>query len=142
MFGAGGIWLTTRRIDGQFPNFRQLLPEPFEHELALPREELLDVVRRVVADGPAELAAPLALRRRRADGLRPDPGRRRGPRVAAGAVTGEPLEIGFNAEFLRDGLESVPRTSCAEADQPAAARRDHGEADDFVYLIMPIRLAG
>ena len=33
-----GVWLTTRRIDGQFPNYRQLLPEAFEHELTLPRE--------------------------------------------------------------------------------------------------------
>src|SRR3954467_10701885 len=31
--GASGAWLTTRRIDGQFPNYRQLLPEQFEHEL-------------------------------------------------------------------------------------------------------------
>ena len=41
-----GVWLTTRRIDGQFPNYKQLLPEAFEHELTLPRDELLDVVRR------------------------------------------------------------------------------------------------
>src|SRR5919106_2959467 len=33
VFGVEGIWLTTRRIDGQFPNFRQLLPETFEHEV-------------------------------------------------------------------------------------------------------------
>ena len=31
VFGLDGVWLTTRRIDGQFPNFRQLLPETFEH---------------------------------------------------------------------------------------------------------------
>ena len=30
---ADGVWLTTRRIDGQFPNYKQLLPEAFEHEL-------------------------------------------------------------------------------------------------------------
>src|SRR5207247_319964 len=44
---ADDVWLTTRRIDGQFPNYKQLLPETFEHELTLPRNELLDVVRRV-----------------------------------------------------------------------------------------------
>ena len=27
VFGTGDAWLTTRRIDGQFPNYRQLLPE-------------------------------------------------------------------------------------------------------------------
>src|SRR3954454_10757127 len=46
VFGTEGVWLTTRRIDGQFPNYRQLLPEQFEHVLTLPRTELLEVVRR------------------------------------------------------------------------------------------------
>jgi DNA polymerase-3 subunit beta len=35
LFSVGGVWLTTRRIDGQFPNYRQLLPESFEHELKI-----------------------------------------------------------------------------------------------------------
>ena len=37
LFSTNGVWLTTRRIDGQFPNYRQLLPESFEYELTLPR---------------------------------------------------------------------------------------------------------
>src|SRR4029077_18442019 len=60
VFGSEGTWLTTRRIDGQFPNYRQLLPEQFEHELDLPREELLDVVRRVSV--MAQRNSPLRLR--------------------------------------------------------------------------------
>ena len=46
IFGVDEVWLTTRRIDGQFPDYKQLIPETFEHEVRLPREELLDVVRR------------------------------------------------------------------------------------------------
>ncbi|MDQ3065804.1 MAG: DNA polymerase III subunit beta, partial [Actinomycetota bacterium] len=45
VFGTGEAWLTTRRIDGQFPNYRQLLPDAFEVELTLPKVELADVVR-------------------------------------------------------------------------------------------------
>src|SRR5881392_3895667 len=47
VFGTGDAWLTTRRIDGQFPNYKQLVPEAFEHEVPVGRDELLDVVRRV-----------------------------------------------------------------------------------------------
>jgi DNA polymerase-3 subunit beta len=47
VFAADDVWLTTRRIDGQFPNYKQLLPEAFEHDVTLPRNEVLDVVRRV-----------------------------------------------------------------------------------------------
>src|SRR5512132_4362227 len=46
VFVADDVWLTTRRIDGQFPNYKQLLPETFEAEVTMPREEFLDVVRR------------------------------------------------------------------------------------------------
>ena len=54
------------------------------------------------------------------------------------------LEIGFNADFLRDGLESVVRRDGpAQADQPPAAGLiAAADGDDFSYLIMPIRLAG
>ncbi len=48
-----------------------------------------------------------ALRGGRADGVRADPGHRRGARVDPIDYAGEPLEIGFNPDFLRDGLEAV-----------------------------------
>jgi DNA polymerase-3 subunit beta len=143
LFSAGGVWLTTRRIDGQFPNYRQLLPETFEHELTVSRVELLDVVRR--ASVMIQRATPLQLR------------------FAAGEVevvarthevgeskesmpvaySGEPLEIGFNAEFLREGLESVEgddvRMKLISPLRPAILT---DEGDDFTYLVMPIRLPG
>ena len=37
IFGAGAAWLTTRRIDGQFPNVAQLRPETFDVELEMNR---------------------------------------------------------------------------------------------------------
>jgi DNA polymerase-3 subunit beta len=91
------------------PELQAADPGDVRARVALPREEFLEVVRRA-RDGAAELAAAAALRRGRADDLGADAGRRRGEGVAAGAVRGEPLEIGFNPEFLRDGLESVART--------------------------------
>src|SRR5438874_12255815 len=60
VFLADGVILTSRRIDGQFPNYKQLLPETFEHELTLPRTELLDVVRRAAV--MAQRNSPLRLR--------------------------------------------------------------------------------
>src|SRR5919206_351703 len=60
VFAADDVWLTTRRIDGQFPNYKQLLPETFEHELTLPRAELADVIRRAAV--MAQRNSPLRLR--------------------------------------------------------------------------------
>jgi DNA polymerase III subunit beta len=143
VFGADGTWLTTRRIDGQFPNYRQLLPEQFEHELSLPREELLEVVRRVSL--MAQRNSPLRLRF--ADGeltvsaVTQDVGEARESLPAP--FTGDTMEIGFNAEFLRDGLDSVDSdTVKLKLISPLRPAVLEGESDDYVYLIMPIRLAG
>jgi len=143
VFGADSTWLTTRRIDGQFPNYRQLLPEQFEHEVLLPRDEALEVVRRVSL--MAQRNSPLRLRF--ADGeltvsaITQDVGEAR--EALPAPYTGDSMEIGFNAEFLRDGLESVESDSIKfKLISPLRPAVLEGEADDYVYLIMPIRLAG
>ena|SRR5919108_761624 len=143
IFSTGDALLTTRRIDGQFPNYNQLVPEAFEHELALPREELLDVVRRVSV--MAQRNSPLRLRFAEGEltvsAQTQDVGEARESLPVS--FIGEPLEIGFNAEFLRDGIESVAgeqlRMKLISPLRPAVLQ---GESDDFLYLIMPIRLAG
>jgi len=57
--------------------------------------------------------------------------------------SGEPLEIGFNPEFLRDGLESVDTDEIAlRLISPLRPGLLRSESENFSYLIMPIRLAG
>ncbi|HEV2590430.1 MAG TPA: DNA polymerase III subunit beta [Gaiellaceae bacterium] len=143
VFGADGTWLTTRRIDGQFPNYRQLLPEQFEHEVPLPREEALEVVRRVSL--MAQRNSPIRLRF--ADGELTVRAVTQDVGEAAESLpvpyNADPLEIGFNAEFLRDGLDSVEAdTITFKLISPLRPAVLEGDSDDYVYLIMPIRLAG
>ena len=143
IFGVDGVWLTTRRIDGQFPNYRQLLPEAFEHELTLPRAELLDVVRRTAV--MAQRNSPLKLRF--GDGELTISAQTQEVGEASEslpvAYSGEPLEIGFNAEFLRDGVESVAADELQlKLISPLRPGLIQAEGDAFWYLIMPIRLAG
>jgi DNA polymerase-3 subunit beta len=142
-FATGGVVLTSRRIDGQFPNYRQLLPEQFEHELQLPRDDLLEVVRRVGL--LAQRNSPLRLRF--ADGELTVSARTQDVGEAREALpapfASDALEIGFNADFLRDGLESIDsdtvRVKLISPLRPAVLQ---GDTDDYTYLIMPIRLAG
>jgi DNA polymerase III subunit beta len=143
VFGTGNTWLTTRRIDGQFPDVSRLLPESFEIEVDLPRAELRDVVRR--AGVMALRNAPLRLRF--ADGeltisaQSQDVGETRESLPAA--YSGEPLEIGFNAEFLADGVDAVRGdTVRLKLINPLRPGLITSADDSFWYLIMPIRLAG
>jgi DNA polymerase III subunit beta len=143
IFRAGEVWLTSRRIDGQFPNYKQLLPESFEIELTTPRVALLEVVRR--AGLMAQRNAPLRLRF--AEGELTVSAQTQDVGEATESLpidyAGEELEIGFNPDFLRDGLEAV----VADTVQLKLINRlrpglIEAPSESFSYLIMPIRLAG
>jgi DNA polymerase III subunit beta len=143
VFGTGEAWLTTRRIDGQFPNYRQLLPDTFEVELTLPKAELADVVRRasVLALRNSPLRLRLAEGELTVSAQTQDVGETRETMPAA--YSGEEFVIGFNAEFLRDGVDSIVGDDVKmKLINPLRPAILEDAAGDFTYLIMPIRLAG
>ncbi len=142
VFAIAGVVLSSRLIEGQFPNYRQLLPETYEHELALAGGEVTDVVRRISL--LAQKNAPLRLSFQPGEltisAQTPDIGEARESLPVA--FQGEPFEIGFNPEFLRDGLEGIESGDIVlkliSPLRPGLIQA----ADDpgFLYLIMPIRL--
>jgi DNA polymerase III subunit beta len=142
IFTVGDVVLSSRLVEGRFPNYQQLLPDSYEHELRVGRTELLEVVRRVSL--LAQKNAPLRLRFSEGtldvSAQTPDVGEARESLPVP--FGGEPLEIGFNPEFFRAGLES------AESDdlvlklisplRPGLIQS--GDDGGFLYLVMPIRL--
>ncbi|MCS7006579.1 MAG: DNA polymerase III subunit beta [Thermoleophilia bacterium] len=143
VFAAADVWLTTRRIDGQFPNYRQLLPDAFEVELELPRGPLLETIRRAAV--LTQRNTPLRLRfssdELRVSAQTQDVGE--AEETLPIAYGGEPLEIGFNPEFLRDGLEAIgAETVEVKLINPLRPGLLASPSEGFWYLIMPIRLAG
>jgi DNA polymerase-3 subunit beta len=142
VFELGENVLSSRLIDGQFPNYRQLLPESVEHELRLSSAELTDVVRRIslLAQKNAPLRLSFSEGTLTVSAQTPDVGE------ASEAVPvpfhGEPFEIGFNPDFLRDGLESIDSEELVlkliSPLRPGLI--ESPDSGDFVYLIMPIRL--
>ncbi len=142
LFRVDGIVLSSRLIDGQFPNYRQLLPEAYEHELRLDAAELTDVVRRIslLAQKNAPLRLAFAEGEVTISAQTPDVGEAR--ETLPVPFHGDGLEIGFNPEFLRDGLESVDAEQLVlkliNPLRPGLI--EAGDESGFLYLIMPIRL--
>jgi len=142
LFVVGRVILSSRLIDGQFPNYRQLLPESFEHELRIAGGELTDVVRRIslLAQKNAPLRLSFTPGELTVSAQTPDVGEARESLPVA--FQGEPLEIGFNPEFLRAGLEAIEEGDVV-LKLISPLRPGLIEAADesrFQYLIMPIRL--
>ncbi len=142
-FAAGAFRLTSRLIDGQFPDFAQLLPDSYEHELDIDAAELLDAVKRIgllaQRNTPLKLAfseGELNISAETAD-------------IGAGSegmplagYSGDPIDIGFNPDFLREGLESAAseRITLKLISPFRPGLIEAGEAGEFRYLVMPIRL--
>lgn len=142
VFRVGGVTLSSRLIEGQFPNYRQLLPESYDHEVRVARTELLDVVRRVSL--LAQKNAPLKLQFKPGEltvsAQTPDVGE--ASEMLPVPFEGEELAIGFNPAFLRDGLEGVRGDEIVvKLISPLRPGLLQSEDDPgFLYLVMPIRL--
>ncbi|MEX2107968.1 MAG: DNA polymerase III subunit beta [Solirubrobacterales bacterium] len=142
VFKAGAVLLNTTLIDGQFPNFRQLLPESYDHDVRLPRSDFLDVTRRVsqLAQRNAPLRLSFSSGELKVSASTPDVGD--AEETMPAAFEGEAMEIGFNPEFLKDGIESVTGDEVLlrliSPLRPGLLQPVDNE--DFRYLVMPIRL--
>jgi DNA polymerase-3 subunit beta len=142
VFRVAGVVLSSRLIEGQFPSWRQLIPEAFEHDVRLPREEFLEITRRIsqLAQRNAPLRLAFAEGELTVAAETPDIGDASEGMPAP--YSGEPLEIAFNPQFLVEGVESVPTEQVAiqlsSPLRPGLLRPVDG--DDFSYLVMPIRL--
>jgi DNA polymerase III subunit beta len=140
-FRTGRLTLTSRLIEGEFPNYRQLLPERYENRLTASRQQLLDAVRRVglLARESSPVKMEFNALGVRLSSSSPDLGG--AVEVVEATFEGDELTAAFNPTYLVDGL------TAAVGDRVVVEVRDglkpgviKGEAEAFVYLVMPVRL--
>jgi DNA polymerase-3 subunit beta len=142
VFEAGNATLSSRLIEGQFPSWRQLIPESFENEVRLQREELLEVTRRIsqLAQRNAPLRFAFAEGELTVAAETPDVGD--AAETLPAPYSGEPLEIAFNPQFLIEGIDSIDAdelTLHLSSPLRPGLLRPAGR-EDYSYLVMPIRL--
>src|SRR5436309_3413146 len=140
-FRIGALTLTSRLIEGEFANYRQLLPERYENQLSASRQQLLDAVRRVglLARESSPVKMEFNALGVRLSSSSPDLGG--AVEVVEAKYEGDDLTAAFNPDYLVDGLTAVTgdRVEIEVRDglKPAVVR---GEGEGFVYLAMPVRL--
>ena len=140
-FRIGSLTLTSRLIEGEFPNYRQLLPETQESRLTVSRQQLLDAVRRVglLARDTTPVRLEFNALGVKLSSSSPDLGQ--AVETVEARYEGEDLTVAFNPQYLADGLtaahgESI-RLDVRDGLKPGIVR---GEGDEFTYLVMPVRL--
>jgi DNA polymerase III subunit beta len=140
-FRAGGLTLTSRLIEGEFPNYRQLLPEVHESRLTVSRQQLLDAVRRVglLARDTTPVRLEFNALGVKLSSSSPDLGQ--AIETVEARYEGEDLIVAFNPQYLIDGLTAsvgeTVRLDVRDGLKPGVVR---GESDAYTYLVMPVRL--
>jgi DNA polymerase III subunit beta len=132
----------SRFIEGEFPNYRQLIPQGYANALTVEREALLEVTRRVGLLAQNNLPVKLSLGTElEVSAHTPDVGE--GQELLDAEYEGEPLVIAFNPQFLYDGGSAVQSErlvlEAGDGLKPAILRGEGEPA--FTYLLMPVRLS-
>ena len=139
---SGDVWVASRLIDGQFPNYKQLLPDTFDHEVVLDKDAFTGAARRVslLAQKNAPLRLAFTAGKLTMRALTQDVGQ--AEESLALEFAGEEFEIGFNPAYLIEGIDAVDDQDVRlRFTSPLRPGLVSGAAEDFVYLIMPIRLS-
>lgn len=141
-FEVGETRLSTRLIEGEFPNYRQLIPANHPNLLTVEREPLLEAVRRVKI--LAKDATPVRLQMGgdtlRLTAITQDVGN--ASEELDASYEGTDLTVAFNPEYFAAGVEACSTESVTlstlDALKPAVVRGVG--SDDYLYLLMPVRV--
>ncbi|MBI4883332.1 MAG: DNA polymerase III subunit beta [Actinobacteria bacterium] len=141
-FEVGNTRLTTRLIEGEFPNYRQLIPASHPNTLTVEREPMLEAIRRVKI--LAKDATPVRLQMGgdilRLTAITQDVGN--ATEELDAQFTGTELTVAFNPDYLAAGVEACNGESITlftlDALKPAVVRGVGN--DDYLYLLMPVRV--
>jgi DNA polymerase-3 subunit beta len=144
LFTFGSTTFVTRRVEGSYPNWRNLIPAEATSVVTMSTEEMLGAVKRVslmaLQNSPLKVSVKSEDKTLSLSATAQDVGDASEDLMVE--VDGEDVEIAFNPGFLVDGLTSAPTetiTLSAQSPLKPGLLRSVGE-EGFVYLLMPVRL--
>jgi DNA polymerase-3 subunit beta len=143
-FTVGEVKVSTRLLDGTYPDYRQLIPAEYPNRLHVGKDSLLDALRRVrllVRDNTTPVR--LSMRHGGVDLTVVSQEVGDASETVDADFEGEDLTIAFNPTYLIDGVEAVAGDEVlletVDATKPATVRA--AEETDFRYLLMPVRVS-
>jgi DNA polymerase-3 subunit beta len=145
VFQLGSKYLTSRKLDGSYPMYSQLIPRNFDHTMVLDRKRLITSLERVAVlsdqkNNLVKFTLDVDEERLFITVEAKELGKAQESNPAQ--ITGESLDIGFNIKYLMEGLKALPSTDIQfnlnQSTHPVTITPLNGE--DMTYLIMPVQI--
>jgi DNA polymerase-3 subunit beta len=145
VFRIGTTEITTRLIEGDFPNYQQLIPKDYPNRLTVARDALQAAVNRVRLVGQSRDTAPIRLSMSgeslELSAIAADVGEAH--ETVEAKYDGSELTVAFNSQFLLDGIDAAASAEVVlesiDPLKPAVLRAT--DTPDFLYLLMPVRIS-
>ena len=142
-FVAGNQSISSRLIDGQYPDYRQLIPTGYPNALRIGKDTLLSSLGRVrVLASDTSSSVRLSLNNTGVDVTTTSADQGNVNDTVDGDYRGDDMTIAFNPKFLMEGIEATPGDEVIlETTDPTRPAMVHGVDDTtFRYLLMPVRV--
>jgi DNA polymerase-3 subunit beta len=144
---GGEVIFASRLIEGQFPNYSQLIPKSFESEVYTSRDELLQALKRItvfsdnnpikvefISEGEEKNTLKISTSSSELGSAYSE---------VEAEVKGKNGEIAFNPAFLLEGVEKIPGEKIfigvQSSTKPALLKP--AQEENFLYLLMPVRIS-
>lgn len=142
-FRFGDVDLTTKVIDGKFPDYQRVIPSNYEKSIALDRDELQRALQRAAILSNEKFRGVRWMLTK--DSLRiscSNNEQEEAQEELEVEFGGEPLDVGFNVTYLLDVLSNVPpgKVTCSFGDANSSMLITLPGRDDFRYVVMPMRI--
>lgn len=143
-FSIGGTVVISRRLEGEFLNYKKSIPESFKYILKVERSELMSTIDRVSLIVSERNSSPVRMSIN--DGsihcLCVTPiGRAEDTCICEG--DGEGMEIGFNDRYMKDALKAAGKDElniCLNSPSSPCIIKAADGSDSFTYMVLPVRL--
>ncbi len=145
-FFIGTTTINSRLLEGPFPNYKQVIPKDNKKELIVDRAELMGAVRRVaVLSDALTHQVRLSLSKKKVGLVVSTPDVGEAKEEIPGSFTADPMEVGYNANYLLDVLKHIDSKEVrfllgTPVGAAVVSAIDDNEDEEYTCLLMPLRL--
>ncbi len=135
--------IISRLIEGEFPNYEQIIPEEFKTEIIINRDEFLNEIKKVslFSSRINEVKLKISPKKKEIEVLAENPEVGEGKSSLKGKIEGEEISVSFNYKFLIEGLEEMTTPEVIfkiSGEEKPALIKPLGD-ESFLYIVMPLR---
>jgi len=141
---AGSVSFFMRLVDGEFPDYRQVIPKSTRVQVQVQRDDLLSALRRTsLLASERSRGVKLSVERGKLEISASNPDQGEASEELEAKYEGDALSIGFNARYLMDVLGAHAQGDVIElglTDEVGPGILKGSQDDSYTYVVMPMRL--